>query len=600
MKETLWLLRRLRPYTLGAIGSLALATAAGITSTLDPLLMRHLIDRSLPARRISECMLYVGLIAACFIGRAVLSGTGGLFGFRVAQGLGQDLRKELLEQMGRLSADWHDGMMLGEKISRFDKDVEQIAQFGADSANMMVRVSVFFCLNLVIMLRLNVGMTATVVPLLPLFYFVKRRFKSVMQSRAMETQEGTGKAISKITEHLGAIPQLQLLGAIAARTNESVASWLQVMRAQWLQRRTEVLLSIAVMSVLGLAILFVLGMGAYEFVAGAVTIGTIVAFYAYTTRIFEPVSTAMDLYARSERMLASTRRVLEIINEEPSVRDSGRILSPAGKLCHGIALEDVSFRYSAEREVLHRINLEIEAGKCVAVVGESGSGKSTLARLFVRLSDPTSGSVLVDQRNASEYSLRALRQTICYVPQAPILFQGTIRENLRYANSSATSSQLDEVIEVTRLRLVLERLPRGLDHVLQSGASDLSGRERQRLAIARALLRNSAVMILDEATSALDAPTEAAVLKSIRHLQPECTLIVISHRMRSLRWADRFILLRGGLIAAEGDHATLHRTSRLYRSLADTKMDDLDLSLVERVTSYCERLEAEGFLREPL
>jgi ABC-type multidrug transport system fused ATPase/permease subunit len=596
MKEALWLFRRLRKYTLQAICSLALATAAGVTGTVDPLLMRHLIDRSLPSRRISESLLCVALIAACFIGRAMLSGTGNLFGFRVAQHLGQDLRRDLLERMSDLSAEWHDRIMLGEKISRFDSDVEQIAQFGADSAAVLVRIAVFFCLNLAIMLRLNASMTLTMLPLLPLFYFVRSSFKPLIQSRAAETQEGTGKAIGRIAEHLGAVPQLQLLGAVKARTSDSVRSWLQVIQAQWRQRRTEIFFSVAVTVVLGLGILVVLGSGVYKYAAGAVTIGTLVAFYAYATRIFEPLSTAMDLYARSERMLASARRVLEIMNQEPSVPDSGHVLAPAIKLNEGITLSGVSFRYSSDRDVLRDINLEIKAGRSVAMIGVSGSGKSTLARLLVRLTDPNTGSVFVDGVRASEYSLDALRKTICYVPQAPVLFRGTIRENLLYANPSAAGRQLEEVIEATQMGPILQKLPRGLDHLLQGGASGLSGGEQQRLAIARALLRDPAVLVLDEATSALDAPTEAAVLRSVRSLRPERTLIVISHRVKSLRWVDRFVVLEQGTIVAEGDHVTLHRTSRYYRSLADTRMDDLEFSLVERVICYCERLESEGIL----
>ena len=154
-------------------GSLALMTSAGVVSTLDPLLMRHLIDQSFPARRFSEACVYVVLIALCFITRAALAGLGSLCGFQISQSVGQDLRRELLRKMTRLSVDWHERTMLGDKLSRFDTDVEQIAQFGSDAVNMIVRSSVFFLLNLVIMLRLNVPMTLTLLPLLPLFFLVQ-------------------------------------------------------------------------------------------------------------------------------------------------------------------------------------------------------------------------------------------------------------------------------------------------------------------------------------------------------------------------------------------------------------------------------------------
>ena len=596
MKEARWLLMHIRFYSKSVFGSLALMTSAGVVSTLDPLLMRLLIDQSFPARRFSEATLYVVLIALCFITRAALSGVGNLGGFRITQSVGQDLRRELLQSMTRLSADWHERTMLGEKLSRFDTDVEQIAQFGSDAFSLIVRSSVFFLLNLVIMLRLNVPMTLTLLPLLPLFLLVRWRFRSLIQDRARETQEGTGWAIGRIAEHLGGIIQFELLGAGELRLMDSVATWSKVVRAQWRQRRTEVVFTIAISSVLALAILFALEFGVHEFAAGSLTLGTIIAFYAYTTRIFEPVSSAMDLYARSQRMLASARRVLDVISERPSVVDSGTITFVRPRLHSGLRMEDVHFRYTAEREILRNINLEIGPGESVAIVGVSGSGKSSLARLFVRLADPSSGSVFVDQRIAADYTLATLRSFISYVPQTPVLFQGTIRENLLCANPRARQSDLEKVVAAAQLEPVLLRLERGLDHPLQAAAAGLSGGEQQRLAIARALLQDSAVLILDESTSALDSPTEAAVFRSIGELRPERALIVISHRVKALSWVDRFVLLEDGSIAAQGNHTEMCAQSALYCSLFHGGQDRSNRTFLDRVTSLIDCLEADGNL----
>jgi ABC-type multidrug transport system fused ATPase/permease subunit len=596
MREVRWLLLLIRPYALSVLGSLALMTAAGVVSALDPLLMRHLIDQSFPARRFSEASVYVVLIALCFIARAVLTGLGNLSGFRISQSVGQDLRRELLQKMTRLSADWHERTMLGDKLSRFDTDVEQIAQFGSDAVNMIVRSTVFFLLNLVIMLRLNVPMTLTLLPLLPLFFLVRWRFRALIQDRARETQEGRGWAIGRIAEHLGGMIQCELLGAGEARMKESVLTWSEVVQAQWRQRSTEMAFTIAVSSVLALAILFALEFGVHEFAAGALTLGTIVAFYSYTTRIFEPVSSAMELYARSQRMLASARRVLDVTSEQPSVADTGTITIITPRPHSGLRMENVHFRYTAERDILRNINLEIRPGESAAIVGLSGSGKSSLARLFVRLADPWMGSVLLDQRRVADYTLAALRSHISYVPQTPVLFQGTIRENLLCANPGAGRRDLEKVVAATQLEPVLSRLERGLDHPLQAAAAGLSGGELQRLAIARALLRDSAVLILDESTSALDAPTEASVLGSIRDLRPERTLIVISHRVKALSWVDRIFLLEDGLIAAEGNHTEMYVQSALYRSLLHGGPDQANRTLLDRVTSLIDRLEVDGDL----
>jgi ABC-type multidrug transport system fused ATPase/permease subunit len=569
--ETRWLLSHVRPYLAGALAALGLATGAGLVSTIDPLLMRELIDRALPAHHLAEALGCVGLIASCFVGRALLAGGGGLVGFRVAQSLGQDVRQELLSRMSRLSADWHERVMLGEKLSRLNNDVEQVAQFGADAVNTIVRVSIFFVLNLVIMFRLNVPMTLAVLPLLPIFYLVRRRFRPLVHSRAQETQAGMGRATSRVAEHLDAVPQLHLLGSDELRIADSVGEWQAVVDAQLRQRRTELAFSVSITSILGLAILSVLGIGVYQFIAGALSLGTVVAFYAYTTRIFEPVSSAMEFYARSQRMLASARRVLEVMSTQPSVPDSGRYSQVVSTLQHGVAINGVSFQYSPIQVALNNIQVQVAAGDVVALVGASGSGKSTLARLLVRLADPTHGSVLIDGRPTTEYTLRALRKIVCYVPQTPILFQGSIRENLLYANPVAQSSELDRVLEVAQLSSLLDRFPLGLDHGLGAGAAGLSGGEQQRLAVARALLCNSAVLILDESTSALDVPTEAALLQAIRRFRPNMTTVIISHRLKSLTWVDRFILLDAGAVVGEGDHSTLLRESRLYRTLFDAE-----------------------------
>jgi ABC-type multidrug transport system fused ATPase/permease subunit len=593
MKEARWLLHHLGPYSAKAFSALILSIGAGLVSTLDPLLMRHLIDHSLPSRQVWDTAVCVSLIASCFIGRSIFAGAGGLFGFRAAQGIGQDLRQELLEHMSRLSADWHDRTLLGEKLSRLDTDVEQIAQFGADAVNTIVRVTIFFALNLVIMFALNVPMTLAVLPLLPVFYFVRRRFRPLIQRQANDTQAETGRAIGRIAEHLGAVPQLHLMGAEESRVADSNGSWREVVRSQWVQRRTEVGFSVSITSVLGLAILLVLGMGSYRFIAGTLTIGTVVAFYAYVTRIFEPVSSAMELYARSERMMASARRVLEVMRTEPTVPDSGHIATTLRTLQHGLSVERVSFKYGSACFALNDIDLQLAPGDAVAIVGPSGSGKSSLARLCVRLADPTSGSVIVEQRPAKDYTLRTLREIICYVPQNPILFSGSIRENLLYANPAAGEQDLEKVIEIAQLGPVLQRPSLGLDHVLDAGAAGLSGGEQQRLAVARALLRNSAVLILDESTSALDVPTEAALLQAVRDFRPEMTTLIISHRLKSLSWVDRFIVLEAGRIVGEGNHSTLLRENRLYRTLLDAEPNGPARTFPERANRQHESHEVE-------
>lgn len=564
-----WLVGMLRPYSAQITGGIIVATCVGALATVDPLLMRQLIDASLPMRSLWLTGMDVALIALCFIGRSALGGISSLLSFRVSQHMAQDLRAMLLVHMTNLSADWHEKTLLGQKVARIEQDVEQIAQYGSDVASTIFRALVFFLVNLSIMMFLNWRMTASVLPLLPLFFWVRLRFRNRIQARADRAQAEIGNAAATLTEHLGAVPQIQLLGAEDASVAKTVEGWLEALSARTEQRKIEILFSVAVTSVLAAGILFVLGLGAHEYFIGALSIGGLVAFYAYVTRIFEPVSSAMELYARTERMLASARRVREVLDTKSSVSDTGTLRITERPLSFGLSCERVSFGYRPEDIKVKNISLELRRSECIALVGKSGSGKSTLSRLLARLADPISGRILLENQPLTEFALSDLRRAISYVPQQPVLFSGSIRENLLCANREASRAELESAIRAVQLDQVLIRLPAGMDTMLGGDATGISGGERQRLAIGRALLRRPEILILDESTSALDLPTESALFRTIANSCESMAMILISHRLRSLTWVDRILVLDAGRIVASGTHAELYESSAMYRELYD-------------------------------
>jgi ABC-type bacteriocin/lantibiotic exporter with double-glycine peptidase domain len=561
-----WLVLRLGSTRWRIMLGLICVSLASLVATVDPLLMRSLIDHALPQRNLRWALELAGAIGLCYLGRSALSAAGSMVNFSIAQRCVRDLRVALLDQMNRLSSDYHERTPTGEKLTRIEHDVDEIANLGADTANQSVRAILFFALNLAMMAKLNLLMTLTILPLMPMFAIVQRRFSVRLKTRADEARSEVGAASSILTEHLAAVPQIQFLGAEDASAQRALSAWDAMLRTQRVQRQTQIGFSLSIGAILAASILVVLAFGSVKVLAGGLTIGGLVAFYTYGTRVFEPISSAMDLYSRLQSVGASIRRVRELLDLESTVRDTGtERLEPVSHI-RGFKIQDVSFSYGLT-PTLSNLSLQIGAGERVAIIGASGSGKSTLARLLVRAADPDSGRILLENRPLADYTLASVRKAICFVPQQPMLFQGSIRENLLYGNPLAATEEMLNAIEAVDLMSVLSRLPRGLDASLGPGAAGLSGGERQRLAIARSLLRGSAALILDETTSALDAPTERAVLASLARFHSRQALIVISHRISSLTWVDRLVLLDQGRIAVTGAHSVLYAQSALYRNL---------------------------------
>jgi ABC-type multidrug transport system fused ATPase/permease subunit len=563
-----WLLSRLRPHVWYMCAALLCICMAGCAAALDPLLMRTLIDYALPTKQLHSALWLASGIATCFLSRSVLQSVGGLVTLTISQRSVRDLRISVLEKFHELCLSYHEQTPIGDKLAILEHDVDEIATFGADTVNEGIRALLLCCVNVAMMAALNVMLAVMLAPLLPLFVLVQRYYRRLLQLHADETRARMGCATALVTEHLGAVPQLQFLGAHQLVLSRAIHAWDAMLRAQLTQRKVQTWFGISVSAIFIAAILLVLGGGSISVISHRLTVGGLVAFYAYIARTFDPIGSSMNIYARFQVVGASIERVRHFLSLQSTIQDKGQQIATTERIAKGFDLRDISCTLS-NSIVLSGITATIHAQERLGIVGQTGSGKSTLARLLVRAIEPSGGSICFDGRPLKDYTLGSLRAAICYVPQQPVLFNGTIKDNLTYVRAAATDGELYNALEVAHFTRALGKLPNGLDTYIGPGGALLSGGERQRLAIARAVLTDCAVLILDEATSSLDLPTERAVLDSIERAYPHRMLIMISHRLSSLVWADRLIIVANGRVQATGDHAGLYENSTFYRMLFD-------------------------------
>jgi ABC-type bacteriocin/lantibiotic exporter with double-glycine peptidase domain len=543
--QALWMLRQLWPQRLRLAVSVTFAIFSAALPILDPLMLRQLIDCELPQHRLFKSLLLICGIALCFAGTAGCLCISMDLNYQAQQQMAYELRMSMLNQLSCFPASFHEQTLVGNTLIRLENDVEEATELGSTGFAALSRAAILLIANTLIMFYLNAAVPLALLPTVGLFFVIRARFQRRLEHQASAAQAESGRATGLIYEWISSLPQIQLLCAERVIRGRAADAWAAVRSARVRRQKTELSYTVAVHTALALSGLLVLTTGALQVTRGALTIGGLVAVYAYSMRTFEPVGSILETLSKLGRMAASIVRIRALLEITPQVADHGRLAAP-GPLLRGIEFRDVSFSYDGGAGTLQRVSFEIAPGDRVGIIGASGSGKSTIARLMARQWDPQAGQIYLEGTPLRDYSLSALRRTICYVPQNPVLFSGSLRENLVLGNDSCSSQEIEKVVATLRLEEVLRQLPRGLDTNLGAGLQGLSGGERQRVALARAILRRAAVLVMDESTSALDPLTEAAVLRDMEKLCTHTTLVVISHRLEAIPWLRRsFVVERG-------------------------------------------------------
>lgn len=571
--ENVWLLGQLRPFIRTHLASFGLIVISSLLVLSEPLIIRFLIDDVL--RRGSQVLLVVVIsgFLLTYLGRIFFNAWGVIVGNRAVQKMIFRIRLHLLRKLQQLSAEYHEKNSVGDLLFRLEQDVTLVGEITGQITTLLLRTVVTTALILVTMFVLNWRLTCIVLPLVPAFLFLRHRYQRPLRDCSDQLQKQKGRVTAFLQDQISCLTQVQLVCRELTEACKFAKLSAAATRSELRRLAMEVLFASSSSLIIVVSVMTILGIGSYQVLQGTLSVGSLVAFYSYALQLFAPLYAAMDIYSRFQRVGASARRLWEIEHAPVVVFEHPRAVEVPRRRRTALELANVCFSYGPDKPVLADISLQADCTERIALVGASGSGKSTIARLIARLYDAGDGAVVVNGINVRELRLKSLRSTVSFVPQEAPIFDTTLLENLLYGNPKATRSDLERVVQITQLENVVHRLRLGWDEPVGPRGSKLSGGERQRVALARALLQQPQILVLDESTSALDAVTEQRFFEALSDFNQQAITIVISHRLSTIMWADRILVIDQGRVIAEGDHSFLYETNLTYRLLCESQFE---------------------------
>ena len=574
------LIRLLRNYLRPFYGALAIVIGLQLVATIAslylPSLNADIIDGGVTTgdtgyilRTGGVMLLVAGLQIVCTI-------TAVYFGARSAMGYGRDLRAAIVRHVGALSAREVGRFGAPSLITRSTNDVQQIQMLVLMGATMLVMAPIMCVGGIVMALREDSSLSKLLLIAVPLLATSVSVIiaRMVPQFRAMQPRIDTVNRV--LREQING---MRVIRAFVRERSEATrfdganaeltATALRVGKLQALMFPT-------VLLVFNASQIAVLWFGSHRVAAGSLQIGALTAFLSYLMQILVAVMMATFMTVMIPRAAVCAERIVELLDTASSVVPPANPIVPTGTP-GTVELRGVEYRYpGAEAPVLRAIDLVAKPGQITAMIGSTGAGKTTLLELIPRLVDPTAGEIFVEGTNIRDIELEALWSRIGMVPQRPYLFSGTIATNLRFGNPDATDDELWQVLEVAQAREFVEAMPLKLDAPIAQGGTNVSGGQRQRLSIARALLRRPSIFLFDDSFSALDLATEAKLRAALRTSISTACVIMIAQRVASIIDADQIIVLDGGAIVGRGTHAELLASCPTYAEIATSQLDAKD------------------------
>jgi ATP-binding cassette, subfamily B, bacterial len=563
------LLPYVKPYrSLVMMAGVALVLTAALSLAL-PLAVRRVVDGFASG---SSELLDQYFAAALGVAALLAMGTGLRYYLvtRLGERVVADIRKAVYDKMIGMSPAFFERIMTGEVLSRITTDTTLILSVIGSSVSVALRNVLIFIGGLAFMLATSMKLAAMVLLIVPLvivpILVLGRRLRNLSRDNQDKIAESSGNA----SETLQAAQTVQAFTHEAQSRAQFGAVTEQSFDVAAIRIKTRAFMTVIVIFLIFSGVVGVLWIGARDVGDDNMSSGALVQFVIYAVMVAGSVAALSEIWGELQRAAGATERLVELLNAEDSVGDPDAPKSLPSKVKGKIDFKKVVFRYPARPGVkaLDGISFSVKPGETVALVGPSGAGKSTIFQLMLRFFDPESGVISLDGLDLTSLVREEFRKSIAMVPQDPVIFAGTARENIRFGRPDATDTEVEEAAKAAAAHDFLTALPDGYESFVGERGVMLSGGQKQRIAIARAILRAAPVLLLDEATSALDAESEQLVQKAVEALSADRTTLIVAHRLATVKKADRIIVFDQGKVVATGTHDDLVAEGGLYARLA--------------------------------
>ena len=579
----------LKAYRFSVFFAVFLKVLSVVMSVLEPFVLglaiteltKNLLDMAKGLSGASINTGYIGTVLIIYLFRGLLYELGSYYSnyfmTNAVQSMTQDLRNEMTEKINRIPVSFFDKHQFGDLLGRFTSDVETVSNALQQSFLQIVNALLTIVLVMGMVLYLNFQLAIVVILSIPVTYFGARSILKRSQPYFKEQAAILGRMNGYVQENLTGFNVLKLYGREETSHKEFSEITDDLQRVGFKASFISGLMMPALHAVSDLTYLIVAVLGGLQVIAGRLTVGNMQAFVQYVWQVSQPIQNITQLAGQMQSAKSSLDRIFEILDETEEVEgEELEILEP---LTGQVTFKQVDFQYVENKPLIRNFNLEVQPGEMVAIVGPTGAGKTTLINLLMRFYDVTAGAILVDGQDIRQLSRQDYRRQFGMVLQDAWLYEGTIKENLRFGNLDASDEEIIEAAKAANVDHFIRTLPGGYNMEMNQESSNISLGQKQLLTIARALLANPKILILDEATSSVDTRLELLIQKAMKRLMKGRTSFVIAHRLSTIQEADKILVLKDGQIIEQGNHESLLQAKgfyyNLYQSQFSSKSDQV-------------------------